>query len=67
MANNTRWKQRYQLGAELAKELDTYSTLDEIAAELGTTRQNVYMIAVQALGKLANGLIERLGNDGGSV
>lgn len=54
------WTERYKLGVELSKELDTYCTLDEVAAEIGTTRQNAYTATVLALGTLAFRLQQHL-------
>lgn len=52
---------RYRIGAELARQLDPVKTYEEIAQELGISKQNAYTMTVLALGKLAIGLKQRLG------
>lgn len=46
------WFAAMKLGASIAHQLDSNYTLDEIAAELGMTRQNVWVVSCVALGKL---------------
>ncbi len=60
-ARRPTWTERYRLGVQLSKELDTYCTLEEIAVELGTTKQNAYTASVLALGTLAIGLQQKFG------
>lgn len=57
------WTERYQLGVEMNRNLDPICTLDEIAAELGTTRQGAYTETVLALGTLAWALRRRFQQD----
>lgn len=57
------WTERYQLGVEMNRNLDPICTLDEIAAELGTTRQGAYTETVLALGALAWALRRRFQQD----
>jgi hypothetical protein len=46
------WDEARRIGRETARHLDTYSTLDEVALELGTTPQMVCHLSYVALGKL---------------
>lgn len=43
---------RVRLGVEASKHLDPNCSYEEIAAELGTTRQNAYTEVMLALGTL---------------
>lgn len=54
------WTQRYRLGSQLNLHMDHACTLDELAAELGVTKQNAHTEAVLALGSLAWQLRDRL-------
>lgn len=47
------WTERYKLGVQLNKELEPLCTFDELAVELGVSRQNAYTETVLALGTLA--------------
>ncbi|TJY57399.1 hypothetical protein E4T66_18505 [Sinimarinibacterium sp. CAU 1509] len=47
------WTQRVKLGVQLGKSLETVCSLDEIAAELGVSRQTAYNECAAALGALA--------------
>lgn len=46
------WSQCYRLGVALAPQMEHKMTLQEVADELGITRQNAYTESVVALGKL---------------
>lgn len=46
------WSQRYRLGVEASKLVEPFSTLEEVAAELGITKQNAYTESCLALGTL---------------
>lgn len=54
------WSERYRLGVEMNKHLDTVCTLEELGAELGLTKQNAYTESVLALGSFVWELRERL-------
>lgn len=54
------WTQRYRLGVELNRSMEPVCTLEQVAAELGITKQNAYTETVLALGTLAFRLMERL-------
>jgi hypothetical protein len=45
--------QLYRLGLALSRELEPHCTLEQVAAEIGTTKQNAYHESVRALGKFA--------------
>lgn len=51
----------YRLGVELNKHMPHYATLQEVADELGITKQNAYTETCLALGTLVYRLRERLG------
>lgn len=55
------WSQRYRLGVELNKQMEHFATLQEVADELGITKQNAYTETVLALGTLILLLRDRLG------
>lgn len=52
-ASTPNWTTRYRLGVKLNKQMEHVMTLDEVAAELGITKQNAYTETVLALGTLA--------------
>lgn len=52
--------QLYQLGVQINPHMSHYCTFEELAAELGTTKQLAYHEAMRALGKLAWMLRDRL-------
>ena len=54
------WTTRYQIGVQINKPMDCFCSLDEIASELGISRQNAYTETVLALGTLACRLHARL-------
>ena len=54
------WTEKYRLGVLLNKQMDPVCTLEEVAAELGITKQNAYTETVLALGALAWTLRNRL-------
>ena len=56
------WSQRYRLGVALNRELEGSRTYEEIAAELGITKQNAYTEVVLALGAFAFAWRARFGN-----
>ena len=56
MAAQPSFMELYRLGARISKQLETFCTLEEVAAELGITRQNAYTETVIALGKLVYAL-----------
>lgn len=47
------WTTRYRIGSALGKHLEPVASLDEVAAYLGTSKQNAYTFCALALGKLA--------------
>lgn len=54
------WSELHALGVLLSQDLETYATLDEVAAEFGSTKQRMYHETMVALGKLGYGLRARL-------
>ena len=56
MAKQPSFTELYRLGARVSKQLEKFCTLEEVAAELGITRQNAYTETVIALGKLVHAL-----------
>ena len=54
------WTQRYRLGVKVNQHLEKNCTLQELAAELGVTKQNAYTESVLALGTLVWRVRERL-------
>lgn len=58
-AKHPTWSERYKLGVELSKGMDPVSTLEEVGAELGITKQNAYTETVLALGTLGWRLREK--------
>jgi hypothetical protein len=55
------WSQAYRLGVQINKEMDHYMTLEQVARELGITKQNAYTETVLAIGTLAWMVRKRLG------
>lgn len=55
------WSRRYRLGVEVNKCMDHFATLEEVAVELGITKQNAYTETVLALGTLVCLMRARLG------
>lgn len=55
------WAQRYRLGVELNPHMPHVATLQEVADELGITKQNAYTETCLALGHFVYRLRERLG------
>lgn len=55
------WTQRYRLGVEINKQVMHFATLEEVAEELGITKQNAYTETCLALGTLIYRLREKLG------
>lgn len=55
------WAQRYRLGVELNPHMPHVATLQEVANELGITKQNAYTETVLALGHFVYRLRERIG------
>lgn len=47
------WTVCYELGKHLNKAMDLDCTLEELATDLGVSKQNAYTESVLALGKLA--------------
>ncbi len=54
------WSTRYRIGVLLNQQMDHVFTLEEVAAEMGITKQNAYTETVLALGSLACGLHRKL-------
>jgi hypothetical protein len=54
------WTTIYRIGCAMNARIDHYNTLQEIADELGITKQNAYTETVVALGKLVCELSRRL-------
>jgi hypothetical protein len=54
------WTARYRIGVAMNRQMDHLCTLDEVAAELGITKQNAYTETVLALGTLVCLLHARL-------
>lgn len=55
------WTMRYRLGVALNKEMPHLMTLEEVAQELGISRQNAYTESCLALGTLICMVRQRLG------
>lgn len=55
------WSKRHALGVLLNKHMDHNCTLQELANELGTTKQMAYHESVVALGAFGLKLCERMG------
>ncbi len=55
------WATRYRIGVACNKEMSHLMTLEEVAAELGITRQNAYTETCLALGKFICNVRQRLG------
>lgn len=55
------WTEQYRLGSQVNQQMEHFCTLQELADELGITKQNAHTEAVMALGILAWRLRERLG------
>ena len=57
------WMERYRLGVELNRGVGGACTFEEIAAELGITKQNAYTEVVLALGTFALLWREQFGSE----
>lgn len=55
------WAVRYRLGVELNKHMPHVATLEQVAAEMGITKQNAYTETCLALGTLVCLARQRLG------
>ncbi len=55
------WTARHSLGVAVNAQMDHYCTLQQLADELGTTKQRAHHESVVALGKLTWLLCQRLG------
>lgn len=60
-AKKASWTKRYRLGVALNRDMPHLMTLEEVAAELGITKQNAYTETVLALGTFICAIRERLG------
>ena len=60
-ASNFSWTMRYRLGVALNKEMSHLATLEEVATELGITKQNAYTETCLALGTFMCHVRTRLG------
>lgn len=59
MAAKPSFIELYRLGSRVSKQLEKFCTLEEMAEELGITRQNAYTESVVTLGKLVHALHRR--------
>lgn len=57
------WTTRYRVGVVLNRQMEPQCTLEQLATELGITKQNAYTETVLALGSLACRLHVDLGLD----